>query len=410
MNKKILFYTDCFFLAGCENVLINIFKSNVIQENYNITLVYRYSVEYENGLKDKQIDKVNIVPKRLLSNDGIFYRLRLKFQNRVLYRLLILPLFLVQKTGIYNIINFFLLLKLFKKIDPDILFINNGGYPAARSCLVGVFSAKSAKINKIIFCVNNLATIQNGFFDSFVDRQIGKMVDIFVTASYYAGNKLSENRRFPDTKLRRIANTLFQEKEIVTLSGKLRAEFGLNKNQFTLGSAGLLTQRKGYSFFIKACFLIKNELFRRQAKVFIFGDGEERENLENLIKKYNLEDIVFLPGYRPDILEYIKDMDVFVLPSIDSEDFPYVNLEAMIQGKPLIGCNVAGISEQIEQNETGVLVEPKNEVLLANAIKRFLNDTSLSKKMGIKGKEKYFNEFSYTSTMRAYMDLFQELM
>jgi L-malate glycosyltransferase len=381
----------------------------VIREKYDITFVYRYSAEYEKGLKDKQIDKVKIIPQRLLSNVGLFSRLKSKIQNRVLYRLLILLLFLLQKTGVYSFVNYFLLLKLFKKIAPDILYVNNGGYPGSRACLTAVFSAKSAKINNIIFNVNSLATIQNGFIDRFIDRHIDNIVDIFVTASYSAGKKLSKNRRFPYNKIRRIANTLFQENEIETLTGKLRAEFNMGKSQFILGSAGLLTERKGYKFFIGACYLIKNDLLRKQAKVFIFGDGEEREGLENLIKKYKLEGIVFLPGYRSDILKYIKDMDVFVLPSIDFEDFPYVNLEAMIQGKPLIGSSIAGIPEQIEQNKTGILVEAKNEILLATAIKKLLNDTRLSNKMGIKGKEKYFNEFSYTSTIRAYMDLFQEL-
>lgn len=102
-------------------------------------------------------------------------------------------------------------------------------------------------------------------------------------------------------------------------------------------------------------------------------------------------------------------LDVFVLPSIQDEDFPNVILEAMSLGIPVIGSNLAGISEQIVDNETGLLVKPNNPVLLSNAIKRLMQQPLLRSKMRINAKNKYKKQFTAKLAIKRYIKFYENL-
>ena len=109
------------------------------------------------------------------------------------------------------------------------------------------------------------------------------------------------------------------------------------------------------------------------------------------------------------LLDYTKDFDLFVLPSIEDEDLPYVILEAMMLGKPVIGTRVAGIPEQIEHGETGLLVDPSDPKALAQGIRRILLDRGRSQSMGEAARRKYAAEFRYERIMNRYLELYDTL-
>src|SRR5690606_18145343 len=98
--------------------------------------------------------------------------------------------------------------------------------------------------------------------------------------------------------------------------------------------------------------------------------------------------------------------DIFVTPSIDNEDFPYVIIEAMALGKMVIGTDIAGIPEQIENNKTGFVIEPNNAAALAEKLQFILKQESLLIEMGAEAKKKYFKEYSNQVIMSRYQRLF----
>jgi glycosyltransferase involved in cell wall biosynthesis len=257
-----------------------------------------------------------------------------------------------------------------------------------------------------------MAYPQNGFMEKVLDGRVGNKVFRFITASKAAGNSLVNERKFSRQKLINIPNTLPYETELKLpqIAGHLKAEFKLTDDMLILGAVGLLTNRKGFHVLIDAVHLVRKTYGDvLPFKLFIFGEGEDRTRLETKIHKLGLESIVFLPGFRNKILNYVKDFDIFLAPSLSNEDFPYVILEAMALSKPVIGTNVAGIPEQIDNNETGFIVPEGNPEQLSDAIGKLISNRERIRYMGNSGYLKYRKSFGNETIMGQYLDLFNSL-
>ena len=100
----------------------------------------------------------------------------------------------------------------------------------------------------------------------------------------------------------------------------------------------------------------------------VIGEGEERKNLESLIKKYSLENNFHLLGSKTDAHQYLKAFDLYVMPSV-KEGLPYAILEAQAAGLKVIATKVGGLPEIVKKES---LVEAKNPQALAEKIKEAL--------------------------------------
>ena len=129
----------------------------------------------------------------------------------------------------------------------------------------------------------------------------------------------------------------------------------------------------------------------------IVGDGAQRSTFEELARDMGLADRVFLPGAVSDELlpSYYENCDLFVLPST-KEGFGIVFLEAMLHGKACIGARAGGVPEVIRDGDTGVLVNPANlATQVPEAILRLLQDPALRRTMGINGRARLDETFSF---------------
>jgi glycosyltransferase involved in cell wall biosynthesis len=411
VKKRLLYFSECFTFAGCENVLVNLMSNGALPDAYDIHYAYGYNSDYQKGVEKHIRSAVKTYPLRLITNDHLFYRIRLSIENeipRMLALLSLFPLKVLRVCGVYAAWNALRLYLFFLKMRPDILHINNGGYPGSLSCRLAVLSARLSGVERIVFTVNNLARDQGRIVDRLLDDFVGRNVDYFVTASHAARLMLAEKRKFDQQKLIVISNTAGHPKKAELVQGRLRREFGLNDSTFIIGSVGQLTKRKGYHLLIDSIATLKDRL--TNLKVFIFGEGEERARLERQITERGLDNVVSLAGFKDHILEYMKDFDLFVLPSVDNEDLPYVILEAMMLGKPVVGTRVAGIPEQIDHGKTGLLVDSSDAGALSAAIESLFTNPGRLREMGKTARQKYLAEYDYEPTMRRYLELYQSLM
>src|SRR4029077_14694505 len=123
------------------------------------------------------------------------------------------------------------------------------------------------------------------------------------------------------------------------------------------------------------------------ARVVILGEGELRSALEHQVKSLHLEKHVLLPGFRDDVLALLKGFDIFVMSS-ETEGLGTSILDAMACEKPVVGTRTGGIPEVVEDDVTGILVEPRDGKSLASAITTLLCDEALRARMGAAGLER----------------------
>lgn len=132
-----------------------------------------------------------------------------------------------------------------------------------------------------------------------------------------------------------------------------------------------LVPAKGLDVLLRACAQLKA---RGHAFVLhIIGDGPCREELERLAQELNLYDDIIFYGYMLHPEEFMPFFDVFVLPS-RAEAFGSVFAEAALCWLALVGTNVGGIAEQIDDGVNGLLVEPENPAALCNALEKVVSD------------------------------------
>lgn len=146
------------------------------------------------------------------------------------------------------------------------------------------------------------------------------------------------------------------------------------------------------------------ELKRRGIKFVwsIVGDGSDRQKIEELIKKYDLEDEMLLIGMHPNPYPYIAQCDIYVNTSL-FEGFGLTLAEARILHKPVITTDFPAVYNQIKDGENGFIVPPE-AASLADAIIRLFNDRHLYAEIVSNLKK----EENYTPT--ASLDLVESLL
>lgn len=120
----------------------------------------------------------------------------------------------------------------------------------------------------------------------------------------------------------------------------------------------------------------------------IVGDGPLFKKLTKKVEEENIRDVIFT-GSRNDVETIIPSCDVLVLPSF-SESFGLVLIEALACGKPVIGSNVGGITEIIN-DDVGLLVNPNKISSVASAIDRVINDDELRNFLSSNARDRAIN-------------------
>jgi GalNAc-alpha-(1->4)-GalNAc-alpha-(1->3)-diNAcBac-PP-undecaprenol alpha-1,4-N-acetyl-D-galactosaminyltransferase len=170
-------------------------------------------------------------------------------------------------------------------------------------------------------------------------------------------------------------------------------------------SAGRLVPEKGFDILIKAFRTIQDH--KPEYKLVIYGDGPERENLENLIKELGFKDgSVLLPGGTKNLPELMRKAKMFVLSSY-YEGVPNVLLEAMGLGVPVVACDCSpGGAKFLTKNGTigGKLIACGDPNAMSEAIIDMLNNPEMMDDMAKKGSS-VKNEYDPISIAKKWLEL-----
>ena len=411
LRQRVLLYSDCSFFAGCENMPANLLNSPELAGEFEVLFAYRDSAKYAAGLAARVDHGARTIPLRLPAVEAILEALDRRGLAVVSRTLRLTGLFSALKYifALYDAVVLFFLLR---RVRPDVLHINNGGYPGAYSCISAVFAARAAGVERVVFVVNNVPVPYTSFtrrLERGMDRFVGRHVSVFVTGSRYAGDKLRELLKLPGEKFLNIPNGIAARPAKEPREEVLR-RLGIPGDFTVLGTVAVLEPRKGHKYLLEALAMVRDK-FSGFSKVVLLieGLGSERERLEELAAGLGLKENVRFLGKEPNIFDLIRVFDAFILPSVGYEDFPNVILEAMSMGKPVIGTKVAGIPEQVLDGETGLLAEPADAGALAGAVLRLLSDAQARAEMGRKGRERFDAGFSAVKAVAGYAALYRGL-
>lgn len=174
---------------------------------------------------------------------------------------------------------------------------------------------------------------------------------------------------------------------------------------FRVISAGRLHPMKGFRHLVKAMSLVGAET----ATLEILGEGNQRPELETMVRQLGLQERVFLPGHVPALETKFANADCFVLASVSHESGPAVLAEAMLSGLPLITSDFGPLPELNEDGLTGLVVSAAKHDELAAAITRLAGDPATCRKMGLAGQEKARRSLSRQSMIENTLALYREV-
>lgn len=408
--KSIVYFTDCTFFGGCENMLINFLSSENLNKSYDIKLFFNYSKAYDLELK-KRIKDTKIQKKMVPLRQLYLFRVCLRLKNPFLRKLGILfeslvfryPLFLYNTIYLYCV---------FRKHKIDLLHINNGGYPGARTCQAAILAASLCGIKNIIYVVNNLAfnyRHPSRWLDWPIDQLVKKRVSCFITGSNYAKTCLNKVLNLHEERFKVFANGV-RLRAINRDRDSFLTYYQLSANSAAIGGVvAHLEERKGHIYLLKAMALLQ-ALGRPMPLLLIEGAGLEKERLVTFVKANHLGNTVWFLGSIDHVFDLINAVDFTILPSISNEDFPNITIESMGLGKPVIGTKLAGIPEQIIHGETGLIVPPKNVDALADAIEYLTINTSLRNNMGEKARRRFEGNYTEPAAVGQYIGVYESLL
>lgn len=176
-----------------------------------------------------------------------------------------------------------------------------------------------------------------------------------------------------------------------------------------------LEERKGAPVLVEACKLLKERGVAFQC--VIAGGGPEKPMAERLVDQYGLQESVTLTGaiFQEQVKEYLNRADIFALPCIiarngDMDGVPVALMEAMACEIPTVSTRVSGIPELIEDGESGILVQEKDAVALADALQRLTLDKELRARLGKNGRQKVVREFDVDKNAAQLAALFERYL
>lgn len=184
------------------------------------------------------------------------------------------------------------------------------------------------------------------------------------------------------------------EFKLLQLSNMVRIERTYNPTPYQkpliIGSLGRFVTKKGFYYLINSISLLKKSGLN--IKLILGGDGDERENLETLVKKLDLENEINFIGWVKDKDAFFNQIDIFCLPSIN-EPFGIILLEAIERSKPIVATHSGGPQEIIRHKQDGLIANIESAESLAENLTTLINDKKASDDMSNSAykrlKEKY---------------------
>lgn len=357
---KFLIHIPQLIFGGAEKVLVN-FANELVERGHTVDILETY----EKGFLKPQFDnRVNFDAICSKAYTEKYYASLNDIKNEKFIGLKLLKLFKLTFSKIVGYRRFAEFLASKRYIDKDYdVAINYLEIDSPKFVLNHIQAKKYMQWYHID--VGNLENPKE------TDRQIywyKKMDAIICVAESARKNFVTRYPLLEDKTF-----TLYNFFDINAVLEKSEEPFSFESNVPVILSVGRMALQKKYLRFLNVIKSLRDEGYKFQWHVL--GTGYEYNQIKNTVSDYNLEDIVFLHGTVDNPYKYMKNCDLFVLPS-GWEGFPTVTMEAKILEKPVLATDVSGIREQMTHNKNGYIVD-NNEKAIYKGLKYLLDNPNV---------------------------------
>lgn len=379
--------TDPPFVFELAKRLTNSFNISVLTPNY------------PGALSDEVMDGVKIHRFRyflknfeiLAGSEGILPTLK---KNKLFY--LLVPFFILAEL--------LALLKLIRKTKPDIIH-------AHWILPQGFVTALANKITGVSFVVTthgaDIYGLQ-GKFASALKRYALKNASTVTVVSKDIEKTIKQTfgkNVHTEVISMGVDSTLFHPDKT---DQRIREQFDI-KGPFLL-YVGRLSEKKGVQYLLEAIPEIIKQ--HRDAKLLVIGTGEQKQNLLKLTQQLSIMNNVIFAGALPNSVlpAYFATADIFIGPSVkveggDTEGFGLTFVEAGMSGCVVVGTDVGGISDIIEDGETGFLVPEKDPKAIAEILIRIFKDPSKINALKHHARKRMNQQFDWQVIAEKYREI-----
>lgn len=312
--------------------------------------------------------------------------------------------------------------KLIKSYQPDIVHTH-----AAKPGALGRMAAASEKVPAIVHTFHG--HVFHSYFNSakskfFIntERFLGKRSHAIIAISEQQRKELVNDFRIAPPEKFRVVPLGFDLDKFRTAQeekrARFRTEFNVKDDEIAIGIIGRLVPVKNHYLFMKAIRHVFDQTAKK-VKAFIIGDGETRQDLENVAREVNISftteksrehihPLVFT-SWRSDVDTINAGLDIVCLTSFN-EGTPVSLIEAQAAGKPIVSTRVGGISDILVEGETGLLADVQDAEAFSNHLLRLVEDDELRFRLGSNSHQHVMERFSYQRLVNDMSQLYSELL
>lgn len=299
--------------------------------------------------------------------------------------------------------------KLIKETNPDIIYAHS----SKAGALVRI--ATRLSIRKIPCVYNphgwsfNMKTSdkkRNMYY--IIEKILSRFTNKIIAISEFEKISALNRNLCPHNKIDVIWNGIDMEQNVIEYDiNSIKDEMNIPKNSYVIGMVGRISKQKAPDTFVKVAKKVKEKI--PNAYFLIIGDGEDRNSIENMIKKEGLENCFKITGWVENTYKYISIFDVATLMS-RWEGFGLVLAEYMIMRKPIVATRVDAIPNLIEDKVNGYLADVDNIDMIFQGIIKIKEDENFKNRIIKNSYYKVINKFNIKNTVKAHEILFKNLL
>lgn len=241
-----------------------------------------------------------------------------------------------------------------------------------------------------------------------LQKKVFKWLYLFCSDQIICVSNAVRNNWFPNTSK---AKVIYNGGPDLNVFNKVISETRINNDNFKIVTVGKLVKISGHENIIKAIHNIENDLRERISLTIIGGSVEGHSDYEqmlySLVERLGLSNNVVFKGYQKDVHNYLNEADLFCFTPTWEHAFPTVVLEAMAMQLPIVAYNIGGISEQVDHNINGYLVNDVSE--LTSKIQHIMTSQNKLTELSLNSRTVLQSKFSLMKHFKEIETIYLEL-